>query len=273
MPMRTIAIGDIQGCYKTLQRLLERVQYNPAHDQLFLVGDLVNRGPDSLSVLRWAKELGDKHVKVVLGNHDLYLLSLYFGVKMMRKDKKDSLRATLNAPDCDELVAWLRMQPLLYKKGKNLLVHAGILPAWTTKEALANAELAAEYLRGPKIVELLTYWNTHSCNSWKKSLSKLEKAAVTLNVLTRMRTCSSLKTMDLAFSGKPKDAPRGLIPWFKYPGREITSHKIVFGHWAALGYKKSSDFIALDSGCVWGGSLTAYCLEDKKKFSVRSVEE
>lgn len=271
--MRTIAIGDIQGCYRTLKRLLERINFKPDTDRVLLVGDLVNRGPDSLSVLRWAKNLGPEHAITVLGNHDLYLLSTYLGVKTAKKNQKDTIGPVLEAPDCDELMAWLRQQPLLYKDGKTLLVHAGILPAWNVKEALTQAALAERYLQGDKAQQFLEFWNSYPGHTWKNSLGKMEKAAVALNVFTRMRTCSSAKTMDFEYSGKPKEAPRGLIPWYKYPERAIKKYQIIFGHWAALGYKRGSDYIAMDSGCVWGGSLTAYNLDDRKKTSVRSVEK
>lgn len=271
--MTTFAIGDIQGCYQTLQKLLERIHFRPTKDKLLLVGDLVNRGPDSLSVLRWAKSLGDKNVVSVLGNHDLHLLSIYLGVKRPHKDKKDTLKSILNAPDCDELMQWLRNRPLLHKEGKFLLVHAGILPAWSTKEALINAEIAEHYLRGSRAHELLTLWNSTAGSRWQKSLSNLEKAAVTLNVFTRMRACTSLKSMDLKFSGPPKEAPAGLKAWYKIPNRESRKQRVIFGHWAALGYKNNKEVIALDTGCVWGGQLTCYSLEDDKKHSVKSIEK
>lgn len=256
-----------------MKSLLERVNFNPLSDRVLLVGDLVNRGPDSLSVLRWAKDLGQRHAVVVLGNHDLYLISRYLGVKSPNKKEKDTLLPVLNAPDCHEIIEWLRNQPLAYKEGKNIIVHAGILPSWTVKEALENAALAESYIKGNLAADLLEFWSSYHGRSWRKSLSKIEKAAVALNVFTRMRTVSSAKTMNLSYSGKPKAAPEGLVPWFKHPDRAITKHRVIFGHWAALGYKNNKSIIALDTGCVWGGWLTAYCLDDDTKISLRSIEK
>lgn len=267
--MATYAIGDIQGCYKTLKKLLKRISFDRKNDRLFLVGDLVNRGPNSLDVLRWAKDMGNRVVSV-LGNHDLHLLATAAGVASGRNQK--TLAPVLRAKDRDDLLEWLVQRPLLYREGRLLLVHAGILPAWTVEEALACARKAEKVIRGKKSAEFLKKWYKLEATKWSDKLEGFERHAVALNVFTRMRMCRNAHEMELSFTGKPEDAPRGYKPWFDIASRKSADHTVIFGHWAALGLRITSSVIALDSGCVWGGTLTALRLEDGAVFSENSVD-
>jgi len=267
--MATYAIGDIQGCYKTLKRLLKRISFDRKQDRIFLAGDLVNRGPNSLDVLRWAKDSGSKVISV-LGNHDLHLLALSLGVANGKRQK--TLEPILRAKDRDDLLKWLSKRPLIYKEGRIVLVHAGILPAWSIEEAMKLAKKTEKLIHSKKAKDFLKKWYKIEGTEWSKSLEGFEKHAVVLNACTRMRLCRSLSEMDLKFTGTPEDAPRGLKPWFAISGRKSENHTILFGHWAALGIRVMHNVVALDSGCVWGGSLTAIRLEDGAIFSEPSAE-
>lgn len=268
--MATYAIGDIQGCYKSLKRLLKHIGFNQKQDRLFLVGDLVNRGPNSLDVLRWAYDLQDR-VVTVLGNHDLHLLALALGVKAVRR-KKHTLDKVLEAKDADALVFWLQEQPLMYKEGRLVLVHGGILPAWSIQEAKTYAKETEKILRSKRAADLLEYWYTADGTSWRDSLEGYERHATILNAFTRIRVCKNPHLMDFDFTGKPEDAPFGLKPWFDFDERRHSQYTVIFGHWAALGLRIASHIIALDTGCIWGGSLTAVRLEDGAIFSHHSEE-
>ncbi len=268
--MATYAIGDIQGCYKTLRRLLDRISFHRKSDRIFLVGDLVNRGPDSLDVLRWAVELGDRVISV-LGNHDLHLLAIAAGVSVGRRQK--TLDKVLRAKDCDVLLEWLRNRPLLYREGRLAVVHAGILPAWSVDVAAKHARKVEKIIRGKKFADLMRYCYKEPAFVWNDGLEGLERHAVVLNAFTRMRLCRSLYEMDLNFAGTPEEGPRGEKPWFQVGGRKAEDHTIIFGHWASMGLHVTQNVIALDSGCVWGGSLTAMRLEDGGIFSEPSVEK
>lgn len=257
--MSTYAIGDVQGCYKTLKRLLKRISFDRKHDRIFLVGDLVNRGPDSLDVLRWVSDQGS-HVIAVLGNHDLHLLAISMDVANGKKEK--TLQKILRAKDRDDLLDWLRHRPLMVREGCVVFVHAGLLPAWTVDEALILAKQAEKIIRGKKAPDFFKKWYKIDASDWSNSLDGDKRHAVVLNAFTRMRMCRGLSEMDLSYTGTIEKAPKGLKPWFNVPGRKSVDHTIVFGHWSALGLHVSSNVIALDTGCVWGGSLTAIRLED-----------
>jgi len=264
--MATYAIGDIQGCYRPLRALLERCVFDPAHDRLWIVGDLVNRGPESLQVLRFLRELGPA-ATVVLGNHDLYLLMVAAG--HARREKDDTLFQVLEAPDRDALLAWLACCPLMHVEGDYALLHAGLLPGWTIARALALADEVSQVLRGPDLNKLLQQMPGNQPDRWQENLKSWERLRVVVNALTRMRFCTPAGEMTLRAKGPPDKAPPGAVPWFRVPGRLSRTHTVVCGHWSALGFYRGDGVIALDSGCVWGGKLTAVRLEDGEVFQVQ----
>jgi bis(5'-nucleosyl)-tetraphosphatase (symmetrical) len=258
--MATWAIGDIQGCHTTLRRLLERLRFDGGDDRLWLVGDLVNRGPGSLAVLRWARALGDR-ATVVLGNHDLHLLARGLGAAAAKPT--DTLDEVLAAPDRDELLGWLRERPLLHREGELVLAHAGLLPEWTVEEAETQARDVERALRGPAATELLARPRRHAPRRWLSGLDELPRRQLALLALTRLRTLTLHGEPEFEFTGPPDGAPAGHIPWFRMPGRRSAEATIVFGHWAALGLQLEPRHLALDSACVWGGALTAVRLDDR----------
>jgi len=256
----TYAIGDIQGCFRTLHRLLERIRYDPGKDRLWLVGDLVNRGPQSLEVLRWVRAQGDR-VTSVLGNHDLHLLGQAFGTREPRRS--DTLGAVLEAPDRQDLIEWLRGRPLLHREGSFVLVHAGLLPAWTLEEAQQLASEAEAALGGPKPRRLLETL-AGAVPDWTDDLDPKDRCHVAIQALTRLRTTREGGRSIEDFSGPPEGAPEGCRPWFDLWDSQAANVTVVFGHWAALGLRIQPGFMALDTGCVWGGMLTAVRLEDSE---------
>lgn len=265
------AIGDIQGCYDPLQRLLEKCRFDPVQDTLWLVGDLVNRGPHSLETLRFLRSLGDS-VVTVLGNHDLYLLMVAANA-VPRRGKDDTLGPIFDAPDAAELLDWLKAQPLVHAShldGQRFgMVHAGLLPEWTIDDALALSNEVSAHLRGPHFdVFLRSLWGD-SPLSWQQKLGDMDRARVVVNAMTRMRFCTRQGMMDLKVKGKPENAPAGHLPWFDVPGRKSGNDTLVVGHWSALGLKITPKLIALDSGCLWGGRLTAVSLPDREIMQVR----
>jgi len=261
--MATYAIGDVHGCFQALQRLLRKVAYDPGQDRLWFVGDLVNRGPHSLEVLRWAVERDDQIV-AVLGNHDLHLLARAAGVSEVKK--RDSLEAVLAAPDRDDLLAWLRGRPLIHREGEMLLVHAGLFPGWTPAEAERLAREVEERLRGEKAAKLLAAVDQRAAERWKESLSGHERARVALAGFARLRTLDAEARMCADFSGPPALAPKGCHPWYAAPGRQSAGATVIFGHWAALGLKVGGGVACLDTGCAWGRELTALRLDDWRIF-------
>ena len=265
--MAIYAIGDIQGCYSVLRRLLERVAFDPATDRLWAVGDLVNRGPESVQTLRFLRGLGDA-ATVVLGNHDLYLLMVAAGHK--RLDDDDTLLDVLQAPDRDDLLSWLADRPLMHVEGDFALLHAGLLPGWTIDQALALAKEVSVALTGTQATEFLLHLGGNRPDRWDESLSGWDRLRVVVNAMTRMRFCSPDGCMALRAKGPPMQAPAGTMPWFMAPERRNRTHTIVCGHWSALGFYRMPGLIALDSGCVWGGKLTAVRLEDSEVFQVQA---
>jgi len=225
----------------------------------------VNRGPDSLGCLRFVKSLGDRAVSV-FGNHDLHLLCLAEGVE--HKRKRDTLEEVLAAPDRADLIAWLRHRPMLHVEGEFVLVHAGLLPEWTVDKALALAHEVEERLRGPDYRTFLARMYGDEPARWDDSLTGVDRLRVIVNAMTRIRVCKGNGAMNLDFKGEPREEARGTTPWFDIEGRRSLDHTIVFGHWSALGLVQRSDVVALDSGCVWGRSLTAMRLEDRRLFQV-----
>ncbi|MGE5490520.1 MAG: symmetrical bis(5'-nucleosyl)-tetraphosphatase [Actinomycetota bacterium] len=264
--MATYAIGDIQGCFDSFQALLDKCGFDPAADRLWLVGDLVNRGPRSLETLRFVKGLGSA-ARTVLGNHDLYLLMVSQGGAKYR-GKDDTIQSILDAPDRDELLDWLRHQPLCHTEGEYCLVHAGLLPQWTAAQARDLSREVEQALQGPDYVEFMAHmWGSQPA-SWSDDLSGWARLRVIVNAMTRMRFCTVDGVMDFHTKGEVSKAPSGHVPWFEVPGRKSADSILVTGHWSALGLKLTPNLLALDSGCLWGGHLTAVRLEDRKIFQV-----
>lgn len=265
--MATYAIGDIQGCFRTFERLLERIDFDPSRDRLLLVGDLVNRGPHSAEVLRWAMR-NERSVRAVLGNHDLHLIARALGVA--GRKKRDTLDGVLDARDRSDLVEWLRSRPLVHRENGHLLVHAGILPCWSAVDAEQLSAEASEVLQGKDASRLLDTLGEPAERPWSDKLRGMERLSFALQVLTRLRTCTREGVPCLDFSGPPGDAPPGCHPWFEAPGRKEKNVTVVFGHWAALGLYFGSRAIGLDTGAVWGNKLTAVRLKDRAVFQVPS---
>ncbi|MBK7953871.1 MAG: symmetrical bis(5'-nucleosyl)-tetraphosphatase [Candidatus Accumulibacter sp.] len=263
--MATYAIGDIQGCFDSLQQLLEKCRFDPASDRLWLVGDLVNRGPRSLATLRFVRGLGSAAV-TVLGNHDLYLLMAAAGFG--RRSKGDTLDEILNAPDRDELLDWLRHRPLCHREGEFCLVHAGLLPQWTVARARALAAEAEAMLASSSYTDFLAnMWGSEPA-AWSEDLEGWPRLRVIVNAMTRMRFCSPAGVMEFKSKGEVTAAPANCLPWFAVPGRRSAAEVLVFGHWSALGLRVEPNLLALDSGCYWGRHLTAVRLDDRALFQV-----
>lgn len=264
--MKTYAIGDIQGCFDSFRRLLDLCEFDPAQDRLWLVGDLVNRGPHSLETLRFVKDLGRAAI-TVLGNHDLYLLMVAEG-KVSKRGKDDTLQPILDAPDREELLAWLRTLPLCHVEHGHCLVHAGLLPQWTVTQARGLAAEVEAELQGPGYRNFLgSLWGSKPA-SWNGKLKGSERLRVIVNAMTRMRFCSPAGEMNFEAKGKVENAPKGCIPWFDIPGRKSADQVLVTGHWSALGLRLMPNLLTLDSGCLWGGHLSAVRLEDRQVFQV-----
>jgi bis(5'-nucleosyl)-tetraphosphatase (symmetrical) len=258
--MATYAIGDVQGCFSELQALLAEIRFDRRKDRLWFVGDLVNRGPQSLEVLRFVKDLGDT-ATTVLGNHDLHLLTFAAGLAQPRED--DTLQEVLAAPDRYALMEWLRRLPMIHVEGEYVLVHAGLLPQWDIAEA---AELAGEVeraLRGPDHRGFLAGLYGGMPDRWDDTLRGVDRLRVIVNAMTRMRFCTPEGVMEFRSKGEAVNAPAGYLPWFDVPGRRSASHTVICGHWSALGLRLTPRLLALDSGCVWGGQLSAVRLEGR----------
>lgn len=261
--MAMYAIGDVHGCFVTLRALLARCGFSPRQDRLWMVGDLVNRGPRSLEVLRWAAAMGDRLV-VVLGNHDLYLLARAAG--LAERKRRDTLDAVLEAADGDELVSWLRARPLLHREDGRVLVHAGLFPQWSIEAAERLARETEERLRGRSGDRLLLTSLAKRDDRWREGLSAGVRARAVLAGMARLRALTPDGRMCADFSGPPAELPPGCLPWFDFPGRRSAGALVIFGHWAALGLRLAPGVAALDSGCVWGQALTALRLDDGAVF-------
>ncbi|MDR2000925.1 MAG: symmetrical bis(5'-nucleosyl)-tetraphosphatase [Zoogloeaceae bacterium] len=273
--MATYAIGDIQGCYAELIGLLDRLGFSPSRDRLWLVGDLVNRGKDSLAVLRFVKGLGERAV-TVLGNHDLHLVMQSAGYG--KTSREDTLAEVLAAPDRDELIAWLRACPLLHVEGEFALVHAGLLPQWDIAQAAALAQEVSAALTAPNYRDFLAHMWGSEPNAWRDDLTGWDRLRVIVNAMTRMRFCTPEGVMEFrapGAKGPPDHGPAGYLPWFDVPHRKSADHHLICGHWSALGFRRQRNLLALDTGCLWGGYLTAVRLEDQQVFQLpcaRQVE-
>lgn len=264
--MSTYCIGDVQGCFQELQKLLQLIAFDPQNDKLWFVGDLVNRGPNSLETLRFVKQL--PNVKVVLGNHDFHLLALYHKATTT---KSHDLQPIIDASDAPELIDWLRLQPLLYHdlRFDCVLVHAGIYPWWNLAKAKSCALEVEKILRADDYHKMFKHMYGNKPNRWDENLTGWRRTRFIINSFTRMRFCDAEGHLDFAFQGNVGSQPNNLLPWFKMPERQNKTVKIIFGHWAALeGKVDEANLLALDTGCVWGRSLTALRLDDHKLFAV-----
>ena len=262
------AIGDVQGCGEELELLLAKIRFSAERDQLWFVGDLVNRGPRSLAVLRLARSLQDNLV-CVLGNHDLHLLAVALAGARVRKN--DTLDEILSAPDRAPLLEWLLQRPLAHFEAGDLLVHAGVVPQWSPAQTLALAAELQQALRADT-EQLLAQMYGDMPDQWRTSLRGMPRLRFAINVLTRMRFCTADGRIDLKHKGKPESVSPPWIPWFAAPERASREARIVFGHWSALGLHRSAGLLGLDTGCVWGGALTAMNLDapDSLPVSVAS---
>lgn len=263
--MSIYAIGDVQGCYRSLMNLLDQIHVESDDPKLIFVGDLINRGPDSLATIESIRKLGDK-ANVLLGNHDLHLLAIAYGVRPPHKS--DTLEQILHAPAREELLQWLRQQPLAIFEDNHLFVHAGVLPEWTTERTLQLANEVEKVLRGPDWLQFLREMYGNTPVKWQDDLQGSERLRCIVNALTRIRFCRADGTME--FSSKEGSiAPEsGYMPWFDVPGRKTAGTPVVFGHWSTLGLLKRPNLLGIDTGCVWGGKLTAVRLEDHAIFQV-----
>lgn len=261
--MTQYVVGDIQGCYEPLAQGLEALGFDPEQDTLWCAGDLVNRGPDSRATLRLLKQLGAS-CRVVLGNHDLHLLAAYYGQRDMKA--RDTAREILEAADCDELILWLRNQPLIQRDDERqiLMVHAGIPPIWTVDQSCQYAAEVETVVRSDTASRFFRHMYGDTPNCWSDELSEWERLRVITNYLTRMRFVGPCGELEFASKGDPDSPPDGFQPWFKYPN-QLDHYQVLFGHWAALnGRTQDAQFVGLDTGCVWGGSLSFYSIDQGK---------
>lgn len=267
--MATYAIGDLQGCYNSLLRLLDKLKFDTAQDTLWFAGDLVNRGPDSLSTLRFVKSLGDNAV-TVLGNHDLHLLAI---AAKHKKTNDNGLKDILNADDVSELLDWLRKQPLLHHDAQLnfTMVHAGIYPGWDLKTAQKSARELEVVLCSDDYLEFIFNMYGNLPEKWDDKLQSWERLRFICNSFTRMRYCEKDGTLNFKSHGAPGTHPENTLPWFDISSRKMNEERIIFGHWSTLGKIQKQNVYALDTGCVWGGQLTALRL-DKVKPEYISVD-
>lgn len=265
--MSLYAIGDIQGCHAEFCQLLELIGFSPSSDRLWLVGDLVNRGPDSLAVLREVKRLGEAAV-TVLGNHDFHLLVVAAGHR--RAHRSDTIAPILAAPDRDELLGWLRRRPLVVSEGDRVLVHAGLLPSWTAAIALGLSREVEAMLAGDRADEFLAALYGDEPHGWRQDLAGFDRLRVIVNACTRLRFCSADDVMEFGEKAGPHAAPTGFRPWFEHETRASAASTIVCGHWSTLELLLTPNLLMLDAGCLWGGTLTAIRLDDRRVYQVPS---
>ena len=272
--MALYCIGDIQGCDSALGRLLDLIDFSASRDTVYLLGDLVNRGPDSAAVLRRCMTHGDA-LRPLLGNHDLHLLAAAHGAR--KPSRRDTLASILEAPDRDALLQWLRLQPLarqhVYGGTPLLMVHAGVLPAWTAAETLDLADEVHRVLQSADLPAFLRQMYGNTPDHWNASLTGPDRLRVIVNALTRLRFCSAQGVMDFDSTESASAAPPGLMPWFDVPGRSTADTLIAFGHWSTLGWLNRPHCLGLDTGCVWGGCLSAVrfgsSLDERELLQVR----
>ncbi|MDR6214754.1 symmetrical bis(5'-nucleosyl)-tetraphosphatase [Paracidovorax wautersii] len=272
--MAIYCVGDIQGCDSAFARLLETIGFSPSRDIVYLLGDLVNRGPESAAVLRRCMRLGDS-ARALLGNHDLHLMAAAYGVR--QPSRRDTLRDILEAPDRAALLAWIAQQPLARQRdhaGETLLmVHAGVLPQWSAADTLAYADEVHAVLRSPELPQFLQQMYGNTPARWSDALEGADRLRAIVNGLTRLRFCTPVGAMDFESSESAAAAPPGLVPWFDAPGRRTRDVVVAFGHWSTLGWMSRADVLGLDTGCVWGGCLSAVrfgaTLADREHLTVK----
>lgn len=267
--MSTYVIGDLQGCFETLQALLKRIRFNRQQDTLWFVGDLVNRGAGSLACLRFVRSLGPS-AKVVLGNHDLHLLAVAEG--FATQSQLDTLDPILTAADRHTLLDWLRRRPLLHVEGGFAMVHAGLMPEWSWATAQNLAHEVEAQLRGPNFRRVLSAMYGDQPIQWRDDLPGQARRRFIINTMTRMRALDQQGRHQLKFKSGLAQMPVGLQPWFDYPSVRRAKRLLYTGHWSAIGYLRQGQIVALDTGCIWGGSLTAVRLDDQKRFTQPSAE-
>lgn len=278
--MATYVIGDLHGCFDPLQTLLDQINYKPKKDQLWFVGDIVNRGPQSLDCLRFVKKTCEAgNGQMVLGNHDFHLLGSYCGMEKY-KTKSDTLKPILDAKDADELINWLRKQPLMIKHSSlnKVMVHAGIPPQWTIDEALEYATEISDILRSKSWKSALTeHFFGSDARQWKLELQGWERIRYILNAFVRMRYCQADGSLEFKLKNAPsantKASLDGYLPWFVHKNRRNKDHQIFFGHWSALGAMDGYKTHATDTGCLWGGALTAYCIETDVRHTLKCQKQ
>ncbi len=264
--MRLYLIGDVQGCASALNQLLATIDFSPSRDKLVLLGDLVNRGPDSLAVLRLLSQLGDA-AQCLLGNHDLHALAVAAGVRPAHKS--DTLTELLTAPDAPALLHWLRHRPLALLQDGFLMVHAGVLPQWDAAQIVALGEELARALQADDYVDWLRSMYGCTPAQWSDGLQGSDRLRVIVNALTRLRFCTADGVMELAAKEGAGSAPQGCMPWFEVPGRRTAGTPVAFGHWSTLGLVNRPDVLALDTGCVWGGCLSAMRVDGGRRELVQ----
>ena len=259
--MAIYAIGDIQGCYDEFMALLDKVSFDPKKDTLWLTGDLVNRGPNSLEVLRFVKDQGDSAI-TVLGNHDLHLLAVW-KEKNRNFKSNNTLKPILKADDCEEIMEWLRQRPLLHHDAKLgcTMIHAGLPPQWDLEKARACAAEVEEVLRGPLYIEFLENMYGNKPARWADDLEGWDRLRFSVNCFTRLRFCTPKGKLEFDHKGTPGTQADNYVPWFEVRGRESASEHIVFGHWSTLGLHLQKNISSVDTGCLWGGYLTALRLD------------
>ena len=263
--MAKYIIGDIQGCFDELQRLLDRINFDPANDIIWIAGDIINRGPKSLEALRFVKNLGDS-ANSVLGNHDLHIIAASMGSNP-KKTFNEDIQRLLNAADRDELLYWLRTRPLLHhdKENKTVITHAGIYPLWDLDTAKALAQEVEQILQTEHCEQFLSDMYGNEPNVWDKSLAGNDRYRFIINAFTRMRLCDKHNRLLFDFKGHPDDKPEKQVPWFDLPRAIDPDVHIIFGHWSALGFRNEDNITALDTGCLWGGGLTAIRIDHPEK--------
>lgn len=260
--MGLYAIGDVQGCASCLSRLLDEIKFDPTIDRLWFVGDLVNRGPDSLGSLRLIRELEDCSVSV-LGNHDLHLIAAAYGVAKVKAG--DTIQHILDAHDCAELIDWLSHRPLFHVESPFCLVHAGLAPQWSIEGAMRYASEVEHLLQSNQISDFLKHMYGNEPSLWDESLYGWDRLRLITNTFTRIRYCTLEGALQMKEKLAPSESDPSLVPWFEFESRAVDSSTIVFGHWSTLGLRVNQNFISIDTGCVWGGVLTAVKLDDNNK--------
>ncbi len=268
--MATYAIGDIQGCFSHFKNLLSIINFNSHKDRLWLVGDIVNRGPESLKTLKYIKNLG-KSVTMVLGNHDIHLIKLAGGNENQKNG--DTLSETLASPDIQEIIDWLRKKPLFHYEEDYAMVHAGILPQWDISQTVALANEVEEQLSGNEWRVFLPEVYGDYPNFWNENWTGYTRFRVIINALTRLRTCTSDGKMDFEYKGGLDQIPKQRMAWFDIPGRKTKKINVVFGHWSSIGLHTKNNATCLDTGCVWGRSLSALRLEDQRVFQTDCLND